>query len=177
MKEEWKAVSGFEGRYEVSNLGRVRGLVSNYNGKAKTILKSHILREGDNKGYCRVILLDDSGKRYSKSVHRLVAAAFIGDCTNFEINHKDGNKKNNKVSNLEICDKSYNTKHAYKLGLMKPCNNGLWKKINVFKNGVLVGSYESIRGLSREMNLDRRAIHRVLNGIWKSYQGLTFSLV
>ena len=105
LKEEWRAVLGFEGRYEVSNQGRVRGLLSNYNGREKTVIKSRILKFGENRGYCRVVLLDDEGKRYSKSVHRLVAFAFLGDCTDLEINHKDGNKKNNNVDNsvLGLC--------------------------------------------------------------------------
>lgn len=177
MKECWKAVTGFEGRYEVSNLGRVRGLLSNYNGKDKTVIKAHILKPGDSKGYCRVILLDNAGKRYNRSIHRLVAADFIGDCTDLEINHKDGNKKNNHVDNLEICDQSYNTIHAYKLGLMKPCNNGLWKKVKVFKDGLFIGEYNSVRRMCRELGLDRRSVRRTIIGEYKNHHGLTFELV
>lgn len=177
MKEEWKEIQGYAGRYEVSNLGRVRGLVSSNNGRTLKNHQPHILSAGDNKGYCRVILLDDTGKRRNYCVHRLVASAFIGDCTNLEINHIDGNKKNNIFSNLEICDKSYNTKHAYRLGLMKPCNNGLWKAISVFKNGKLVNTFASIRELCREMKLDRKSVQRTINGQYSNHHGFTFAIV
>lgn len=176
MKEEWRDIFGFEGRYQVSNTGKVRGLVSANNGRKLFNTKPHELRSVDNKGYRRVVLLDDSGKRCNRSVHRLVAAAFIGDCTDMQINHKDGNKTNNNVENLEICDQSYNTIHAYKLGLMKPCNNGLWKAINVIKDGVCVASFASIREMCRTMRLDRKSVQRVLNGVFASHHGYKFSL-
>lgn len=175
--EEWRDCKSFEGRYEVSNLGRVRGLRSNYNGKAKTVVKPHILKFGNNKGYCRVILLDNAGKRHSKSVHRLVATAFIGDCTGLEINHKDGNKKNNVVDNLEICNKSYNTIHAYRLGLMKPCNNGLWKTVEIYKNGEKIGLFNSIREMCRVYGLDRKSVMETIKGKYKNHHGFTFKLV
>lgn len=177
MKEIWKAINGFEGRYEVSNFGSVRGLVSANNGRRLLNKKPHILKAGDNKGYCRVVLINESGKRCNCCVHRLVAGAFLGDCSNLEINHKDGNKKNNHVENLEICNQSWNTIHAYKLGLMKPCNNGLWKSIKVFKDGVLLNTYTSIRGMCRQLNIDRSGVKRCLDGKTSLYKGYQFVLV
>ena len=176
MKEIWKPIEGFEGRYEVSNLGFVRGLVSANNGRRLFNKTPHILKPGISRGYCRVILIDDLGKRFSRSVHRLVAAAFLGDCTDFEINHKDGNKKNNNVNNLEICDQSWNTIHSYKLGLMKPCNNGLWKSIRVIKDDLLINTFSSIRGMCRELNFDRSAVRRCLCGKQETYKGYKFVL-
>lgn len=177
MKEEWRDISGFEGRYQVSNLGRVRGLVSSNNGRKLLNHKPHILRAGDNKGYCRVVLLDDSGKRNNRCVHRLVADAFIGNCDGLQINHKDGNKKNNNVENLEICDQSYNTIHAYKLGLMKPCNNGLWKAVEIYKNGEKIATFTSIREMCRVYELDRRCVQRTINGQYNNHHGYTFRMI
>ena len=177
MEEIWKDIKGFEGRYEVSNFGRVRGLLSANNGRTLLNRTPHILRTGDNRGYCRVVLIDDNGKRHSCSVHRLVAYAFIGNCTDLQINHKDGNKKNNHVHNLEICDQSYNTIHAFRLGLMKPCDNGMKKTINVFKDGLLVNTFISIRELCRNLKLDRRSVQRTLNGEYSNHHGFTFAIV
>ena len=113
MSEIWKDVLGYEGFYQVSNLGRVKSLDKHdrcgrfKEGKIKVI--------GDNgNGYC-VVNLKVDGKQQMKTVHRLVATAFIPNPNNLsEINHIDGNKKNNTISNLEWCDRSKNVKHAIK---------------------------------------------------------------
>lgn len=177
MKEEWKDVVGFEGRYEVSNLGRIRSYVCSFNGKLPKKPKTRILRDADNKGYRRVLLMSNDGRRCYLSVHRLVAAAFLGDCTGMEINHIDCDKTNNCVDNLEICTQSQNTIHAYKHGLMKPCNNGLWKKIELIKDGNVIGVYDSIRVMCRENDLDRKSVHKVLKGQYKHHHGYNFNLV
>lgn len=177
MKEEWKDVVGFEGRYEVSNLGRVRSFVSSYNGKQPKFPKIKILRQSINRGYHRVALIAKNGKYYNMLVHRLVASAFIGDCTDMEINHIDCDKSNNCVENLEICTQSQNTIHAYKHGLMKPCNNGLWKKIELIKDGNIIGVYDSIRVMCKEKHFDRRSVLRVLKGEYKHHHGFNFNII
>jgi len=97
----WKDVSGYEGLYEVSNLGRV---------KSKRKIISSV---DDGKGYPRLHLSKD-GKAKSFRVHRLVAEAFIPNPDCFPIvNHKDGNKENNTVENLEWCTQLENVEHAY----------------------------------------------------------------
>ena len=174
MTEEWKEVKGFEGRYEVSNFGRVRSSISMRNGRK--VLKDyfHVLKHSISSGYHRVCLIDDAGGRNMRSVHRLVATAFIGDCTDLEINHKDGDKSNNQVTNLEICDQSYNTIHAYKMGLMKPCDNGLRKEIYAYKNGEFVSVFPSIREMCRVLGLDRRSVRRTISGKYNNHHGYTF---
>ena len=101
--EIWKDIKGYEGLYQISNCGNVKSLVNN--GKIKA-LKIH------NKGYYHIELLKD-GKSKMFLVHRLVAEAFIpkSDKRLNIVNHKDLNKKNNCVENLEWCDYSYNVKH------------------------------------------------------------------
>lgn len=177
MKETWKDAVGFEGRYEVSNLGRVRSHVSSFNGKEPKEPKTKILRDAENKGYRRVLLISKEGKRCNIPVHRLVAAAFLGDCTNMEINHIDCDKTNNRVDNLEICTQSQNTIHAYKHGLMKPCNNGLWKKIELLKDGLVIGVFASIRLMCREKGLDRKSVIKTIKGEYKHHHGYNFRLV
>lgn len=101
--EQWKPIVGYEGLYEISNLGRVKNLKF---GKEK------ILKPANNRGYLRVCLCRD-GKGKMLSVHRLVAEAFIPNPMGLpEVNHKDENKINNCVSNLEWCNRLYNNNYG-----------------------------------------------------------------
>jgi len=105
---EWRAIEGYEGKYAVSDGGEVMSM--NF---AKSGLPG-IMRFNLSRGYLAVQLGDR--KRYT--VHRLVAEAFIGPRpTGMHINHKDGNKKNNSVSNLEYVTPSENQKHSFAIGL------------------------------------------------------------
>lgn len=125
LKEEWKDVGGYEGSYQVSNLGRVRSLdrlVNHPNGKRKKKHKGKVLSNNsiNSSGYVIYRFMVDGNSRYF-SGHRLVAEAFIPNKHNLpQVNHIDGNPSNNNVNNLEWCDASHNTKHAYKLNLAKP---------------------------------------------------------
>lgn len=112
MEEIWKDIRGYEGLYQVSNLGRIKSL--NYNNtKQEKILKG----SQDKSGY-RLAGLCKDGKVSAKRIHRLVAEAFIPKLENkTEVNHIDGNKKNNCINNLEWCDRKENMKHAAKNGL------------------------------------------------------------
>lgn len=114
MIEEWREIEGYEGLYQVSNLGRVKSLfrvVIRSNGKPNTV-NEKILKYGMNRGYCAVVLCKN-GKRKMYKVHRLVAMAFLSNPHNLpEVNHKDENKKNNCVDNLEWCTPKYNTNYG-----------------------------------------------------------------
>lgn len=101
--EIWKDIEGFEGRYQVSNLGNVRSL----RYKNQKLVKKLTLRT-NNHGY-KVTGLGENGKTKFVLVHRLVAMAFIDNPNNYPIvNHKDENPLNNHVDNLEWCNYSYN---------------------------------------------------------------------
>ena len=107
INEQWRPVVGFEGLYEISNLGRVKSLNYKRTGKEK-ILKPNKHR----KGYLRVELCRD-GKVKHFLIHRLVAIAFLPNPMGFtEINHKDENKSNNAISNIEWCSAKYNTNYG-----------------------------------------------------------------
>ena len=104
--EIWKDIKSYEGLYQVSNYGNV---------KRKKILKGDIA-----KGYLR-ITLSKSNKQERYLVHRLVAYTFIDYIEGkYYINHKDGNKLNNHINNLEWCSISENEKHAHKFLNKKP---------------------------------------------------------
>ena len=100
MEEVWKPIKGYEGIYEVSSLGRVRKLATGV-----------ILHQRNRGGYRQVALRKD-GVGKSESVHRLVAKAFLPNPDMLpEINHRDEDKSNNCVENLEWCDHSYNMRY------------------------------------------------------------------
>lgn len=122
MQEIWKDIEGYEGFYQVSNFGTIKSLSRYIKFGNKTrysnerILKFH----KDKDGYKKVIL-QKSGKAQNYLIHRLVAQAFIPNPDNKpQINHKDGDKQNNKVDNLEWCTPSENMIHAFKTELCQP---------------------------------------------------------
>lgn len=173
--EKWKEIPGYESRYLISNTGAVKSLVYFHNGKTVTN-KERILRQVNNRGYLRVALTDFTGIVKHHCVHRLVLSAFKGSST-LSVNHIDGNKQNNNLSNLEWVTHSENQKHAYRIGLEKPVNNGLSKGISIYKNGVKVGNEISIREACRKYNLDRRSVNRVIAGKYKHHHGYTFKIL
>lgn len=102
-KEEWRPVVGYEETHLVSSLGQVYSLL------CKKMLSPYI----SNKGYCMVMLNRGKKDRHGKTVHRLVAEAFIENPNNYpSVNHKDENKLNNCVDNLEWCTPFYNNKYS-----------------------------------------------------------------
>jgi hypothetical protein len=105
--EIWKDILGFEGYYKISSLGRVKSLRSNI-----------ILKQGLSNGYYRV-RLSVNNKQKTYKIHRLVSIHFIDNKEGKpQVNHIDGNKKNNCTQNLEWCTNSENRIHAGKIGLM-----------------------------------------------------------
>lgn len=107
--EIWKDIEGFEGKYQVSNLGNVKSL--NYGNRG---YEQILIPKINNKGYKWVELPNGHNKR-CLLIHRLVALAFLKNPNNYPIiNHKDENPQNNHVDNLEWCTVSYNNKYSIK---------------------------------------------------------------
>ena len=124
MKEIWKDINGYEGLYQVSNLGRVRSLNRYVNSAIKNnnkvIRKGKILKFNSNWNNYLQVNLSKCGKEKMFAVHRLVALTFIPNPNNLsQVNHIDGNKFNNSVNNLEWCTAKENINHSWKLGLSK----------------------------------------------------------
>ena len=137
-KELWATIKGFEGLYEVSNMGNVRSLKY---GKIK------ILKLAKNKFGYYYVILSKNGKTKHFTVHRLVANAFIENPNNYpQINHKDENKTNNKVENLEWCNNQYNKRYSNSKQVMGISENG--RKtilLDATRDGDLLGfSYSNI---------------------------------
>ena len=147
-REIWKDIKGFKGKYKVSNRGRVA-----------RITKTNSLRclkgELNNKGYLRVGLAKNH-KLYFFRVHRLVGIAFIPNPLNKpQINHKDGNKLNNCVDNLEWVTNEENYEHAIKHNLVNHCE----KPVALYKNGIEIARYKSISDAARQTKVAYKNIY------------------
>lgn len=124
----------------------------------------------DSDEYKRVTLTHFNTKRKkSVFIHRLVAAAFFGrnDDPNVVVNHKDGNKGNNRVDNLEYVTHKENAEHAQQLGLVGPLEDQYKRKVAQFDlNGNLIAEYESITRAAEQLGLNRQSIGRACSGIY-----------
>lgn len=121
MKESWKPIKGYEGYYEVSNLGRVRALsrivpsVTKDGKPGKRTLKYHIVAQANCSNGYKQVTLSKNGKTRMHRVHRLVAEAFIRNPQGLpEVNHLDETRTNNRADNLEWCTHKYNNNYGTK---------------------------------------------------------------
>lgn len=143
MIEEWKDIQGYEGVYQVSDLGRIKSLPRNGTVKTERILKNF-----EASGYLQVALQYHGVVKWEK-VHRLVAKAFIPNTDNKrEVNHIDGNKKNNSVNNLEWVTTSENILHSYHV-----LKNHIRKVKQYTKSMELIKEWECIREASKELRI------------------------
>lgn len=150
MEEIWKEVPGFEGLYQVSNYGQIRSTPRR--GTAGGIMKGHI----DKKGYINITLRKD-GTQYTQKLHRLIAITFIPNPNNYpEVNHKDENKQNNRVDNLEWCTTSYN--HEYGTRTVR-ASTRCGKPIRCVETGI---EYQGAKWASKEMGIDSSGITKAL---------------
>ena len=113
IEEIWRPIEGYEGLYEISSYGRVKS-VDRYD-RRNQFRKGKLLKNKDNGNGYLICSLSKNGIVKNKYIHRLVAEAFIERANGlYEVNHKDENKKNNSVDNLEWCDRKYNNTYGTK---------------------------------------------------------------
>jgi hypothetical protein len=171
MPEIWKDVSGYEGLYKVSNYGRVKSLYTN----PPKIMK----QTRSSTGYYHIQLYKNK-KPETVAIHVIVARTFLGDSNGKEINHIDGVKSNNNVSNLEYVTKSENQLHAIKLGLRSkspmtgrfgadsPTSHTI---LQYDLNGNFLKMWVGISETARILGVDYNSISCCINGYNKSAYG------
>lgn len=154
--EEWLDIEGFEGRYKVSNFGRV--------ANCKT---GRVLKGNKNKGgYISVSL----GKGNCRYVHRLVSSAFIEKIDGkSQINHIDGNKENNNANNLSWCSPKENMEHAINTGLINYFNRSKLTKSDVLAIKRRLALGENYRNIAKDYPVSAGNIHAIKqNKKWKN---------
>ena len=167
----WKDIPNYETLYSANEYGEIKSVKNNI------LLKQYV-----RSGYKTVYLYKNKNKK-SFSTHRLIGLVFIPNPENKpEINHKDGNKLNNHVDNLEWCTSSENKKHAYKIGLRKPVihkGNKKFGKDNVSSKPVLqysihgdfIQKHNSQSCAARYIGVDVSTIWKACNGVRKTGAG------
>jgi NUMOD4 motif/HNH endonuclease len=178
--EIWKPVFGFERKYEISNLGKVRSILT-FDALGRPKQGKEIALCFDKYGYHNVYLSYHDGSKFTNKrlrVHRLIAIVFIPNPNNLPfVNHIDGVKTNNTVFNLEWCTGRHNTSHAIKLGLLKhPIGEKAYRfqsPILVFKAGLhidtLYGNADALR-----KGYEIRNVSACLFNKRKTHRGCTF---
>lgn len=170
--EIFKDIPGYEGLYQVSNLGNIRRILFINNQVQKK--KITIIKKQTNKRNRIQASLYKNGKRKNLLVHRLVAMAFLDNPNNYpEVNHIDGNSLNNNVNNLEWCTKKYNMQHAYdnNLNHFKEHNKKTSKPI-IRNDGK---KYDNSYSASKDLGVSVFSIRDVLKGRTKTCKGYTFT--
>lgn len=158
MKEVWKPIKEYEGLYEVSNLGRVNSLKGNI-----------IIKPALNKGYLRLVLYKN-GKKKNKTIHQLVAEAFVDNPNNYScINHINEIKTDNRVENLEWCDNNYNDNYGTR---NERIAKGLSKKIvQLDSNNNYIKTWENASDVERMIGINQGNIRSCCKNIRKSAGG------
>ena len=159
----WKPIPRYEGRYEVSNTGLIKSVdrvIIRVDGMKQT-WRGHPMKQRHNAdGYLITDLAYGTGghgKSTITLVHRCVAMAFIENPNGYRtVNHIDGNKENNNVSNLEWLNDSDNQKHAYRTGLRKPLNN----PVRCIETGEI---FESVKAVAIHYGVTRATIDYNIN--------------
>ena len=168
MNEVWKDIEGYEGIYQVSNLGRVRSLdrIDCY-GRPH---KGKIIKQGLWKSGYPNLSLHKDGSIINTSVHRLVAKAFVpGYFEGADVNHRDEDKMNNRADNLEWCTRSYNNTYGTgmdrrKLIISKPV-------VQMTLDGKFISNHQSIIDANRDTGIARASIRDCCSGKYKHAGG------
>jgi hypothetical protein len=177
--EEWKDIEDYDGLYQVSNTGKVRSLDRKVVQMARTGNSffagnrkgKELVQRKQNGGYY-VVWLSKNGKVRPKTVHRLVAEAFLPKIEGKnDVNHKNGIKSDNNVSNLEWCTRSENTLHLYHTLKCKPPNA---VKVRCVETGE---EYSSIKEAADITGIGKGSIQHAISGFSKTAGGFRWERI
>lgn len=182
MNEIWKDIKGFEGRYQVSNMGRVKSLArtvtirNKVGGLTDRPVPERIISTNKTKRGYLIISLNKDGKQHYYSLHRIVALHFCeGYKPGLAVNHKDENPLNNRADNLEWCTYKYNSN--YGTGIERSSRK-LWKAIAQYdKNGNLIATYKSEKEASEKTGFPRPSISGWCRGLHTCKDGFIWRFI
>ena len=184
MKEIWKDIKGYEGIYQVSNLGKVKRITF-INGTCKMPCERFMTPTDNGNGYL-IVGLSKNGKRKNFYLHRLVAETFIPNPENKpEVNHKKGNRYDNRAKKLEWVTSSENQNHAKEVLKVKYNLEGLnisrekqKRKVAMLdKNGNVIKVFDSIADAGRYINAGFSGICGCCRGVYKTIKGYKWKYV
>lgn len=161
MNEIWKDIKGYEGLYQVSNLGRIKSFLKNKQGQVLNC-------SPNTKGYLQFRLRKNGVSKVTR-VHRIVAETFIDNPNNYtQVNHKDENKLNNNINNLEWCDCIYNINYGTRnerrtKTISKPV-------IQYDLNMKMIQEFNSIKEAANITGFNNRSISKCCKGRLKTYK-------
>ena len=173
IKEEWRAIKGYEGLYEVSDLGRIRSI--RRSGAKGGIRKPSLL----TNGYLSVVLCKD-GKTLTYPIHRLVAMAFLPNLDNLpQVNHKYEIRNNNFVTNLECVTSKQNLEYSNVHKKFKAAAIKAWEKpVEMYsKNGNFIRVFDSATKAADFVGGFQQNVSSCCYGKIKSYKGYVFKFV
>ena len=174
--EKWKDIKNYEGLYQISNLGRVKRI--KFINKMAIINREKILKNIKNNHDYYIVRLCKNNKCKIYQVHRLVAEAFIPNPNNLpQVNHKDENKLNNNINNLEWCSSKYNCNYGarnLKIGV-KTKNNG--KPVYQIKNNKIINTWFNIKTAGDNLKINKSNICECCKGNRKTAGGYNWEYV
>lgn len=164
MEEVWKKVEGFEGFYEVSDLGRVRSWIDSHRNR---IAEPKILNPANDRGGYLFVNLYKDGRRKTFLIHRLVAQAFIPNPGNLpQVNHIDECKTDNRATNLEWCSPAYNSNYGTRNERLAKANSRPVLQYDL--SGNFVRKWPSTREIYRQTGWNRSYISACCLGKYQS---------
>lgn len=170
MTEEWKEIPGYEGLYEVSDQGRIRSV-----RKTTNTYPGRILKPAQNRNGYLQVCLSRNNKSHWRYIHRLVMAAFERDAPELQVNHKNGDRRDNRLANLEYVTPSENIRHSFEVldrvrkgspprprGEENPRAILTWEKVRHIRRLYKTGEH-SQRKLAQAFGVSRSAIENIVS--------------
>ena len=183
IPEVWKSIKGYEGLYQVSNMGRVKSLeriITKRNGLKQSVQGRILKPIVGQDGYLLVNLYDSSGKRKSFYAHRLVCETFLDNPENKPcVNHIDENKTNNVASNLEWCTYKENNNYGTRNARIAKANvKNKSKPVGQYiRDGNLIKIWQSINEVERQLGFRKSHISEVARGKLKTAYGYVWKYI
>lgn len=161
LNEEFKDISGFEGLYQISNYGRVKSLerTTKHFNRFKVCdryISEKILKCSYDKDKYLIVTLNKNSKPYWRRIHQLMGYIFLGNDGSLIVNHKDLNKQNPRIDNLELCTEYENTQHAKLNGAVRK-----GRKIKDTKTNIIYNDYKD---MIKELNIKLSKYQNIMYG-------------